>query len=149
MGLNKRNLVWFVVAFAIVVILQFLVQQREDKDVVFCRNLYARLANGSPVVERSIDWDNFKMLGRDVGVMYESTSPQQRFEFKNNFIKGFNAAFIAFKGKLGFFRNWRIYHRGEDKVVVACDYLKYNKVLLFTLSKTGQERKLSSIDWGK
>jgi len=150
MNIDKRTLILFIAALAIVVGLQLFIQKNQDKDVIFCRNLYAQLVKGLPVAANSIDWEHFQALGYDVGAEYNLIAkPKEKFEYRASFIKGFSLGFNYFKARLSAFTNWRIYHKSGDKVIVACDYPRYNQTLLFTISKAGPKRKLIAIDWRK
>lgn len=150
MNIDKRTLILFIAALAIVVGLQLFIQKSQDKDVLFCRNFYAQLVKGSPAAANSIDWENFQALGYDVGAEYKLIAhPKEKLDYRAWFIKGFSIGFTQFKGKLNAFTNWRIYDRSDQKVVVACDYPRYNQTLIFTFSKAGAKRKLIAIDWRK
>jgi len=149
MKIDKRALISFCAVLALIIAFQFLVQKRENEDVVFCRNLYTRLAKGSSSVDPLIDWDNLTVLGYNVGMRYHEVPPNARRHFRNTFIQGFGAGFIAFKGKLDYFKNWRLYNESDDKAVIACDYPRMKKTLLFTIAKKGEAKKLIAIDWRK
>ena len=147
MKINKRVLISFCTALAIVVALQFLIQKREDKDVLFCRNLFTQMIKGSLRAERLIDWEHITMLGYNLSAKYQTIAPQYKYQFRATFIQGFGAGFVAYKAKPSFFTHWRIYNKDDGKVIVACDYPRKKSTLLFTISKNGEDRKLTSIDW--
>ncbi len=150
MKIDKRTLILFIVALTIVVGLQLFIQKAQDKDVIFCRNFYAQLVKGLPAAANSIDWEHFQALGYDVGAEYNLIAkPTEKFEYRTSFIKGFSLGVTYFKGRLSAFTNWRIYDKSDTKVVVACDYPRYNQTVLFTFSKAAAKRKLIAIDWRK
>ena len=127
-----------------------LIQSKQNKDIAFCRNAYAQLTKGSQSAIRYINWDDFKVFGYDVAGGYKSiTNYKERLNYKSMFIKGFSMGFTLFKENGGTATNWRIYYKNDDKVVVSCDYPKRNQRLLLTISKSGPERKLTAIEWGK
>ncbi len=148
MAIDRRALGLFILGLAIVVVLQVVIQQNQDKDVAFCRNLYAQLAKGSLAVGDSIDWENFQLLGNDLGAMYaRAVNPKEKSNYRATFIRGFAIGFKYLKGQVSLLTNWRVYHQSDDKVIVACDNTRINKTLLFTVSKSGPKRKLVAIDW--
>ena len=150
MRIDKQSIVLFVAGLAVVFALQFLMQKKQDADVVFCRNMYTQLAKGSTDAERYIDWEHFRALEYDVGAEYNRlANPRDKFNYRESFIKGCAAGFQYFQGELIKFTNWRIYSRSPDRVVVACDHPKTHNTLLFTFSKSGTKRKWVALEWKK
>jgi len=116
----------------------------KNQEINLCQSILGSLAQGKPAVEKFIDWENFKALGVDVGATYASlANEKEKADYKKAFIQNFAFGFQKSGGKPALFKHWRIYQRESGKVIVACDYSGYNKMLLFTISKLGKNKLIS------
>ncbi|MFC1675074.1 hypothetical protein ACFL1K_04245 [Candidatus Omnitrophota bacterium] len=121
---------------------------REKQNIDFCRDvLFARLINGRQSVAKFIAWEDLKALGADMAPGYAKLpNEKERNNYKRTFITGFSLGFKQEGGSLQAFTNWRIYAKDSQNVIIAADYPRHKKTLLFTLSK-GKERKLVALEW--
>ena len=121
--------------------------QIKNQEINFCRKVFTELAKGAPRAEKFIAWENLKAVGADIGAAYRNLPDEkERAHYREAFIKNFALGFRQNRGKVSAFKHWRLYSREGEKVVVAADYLGYNKTILFGLSKRGKS-KLISLQW--
>jgi len=151
MRIDKRSVGFFLGALAIVVALQLFIQGKaEDKDVKFCRNLFIQLVKGSADVAGFIDWEHFRALESDIGAEYiKLTDSKDKADYRNAFVKAFAVGFNYFNGRANIFTNWRVYSRNDERIIIACEHARYHKTFLFTFSKSGQKKKLISLEMKK
>jgi len=145
---NKKILecALLVLAIALVVIFALEFQQREAR---FCRTILNGLVAGSVEIEKFIDWEQLVAVGVDVGKTYRNKpNPETKLNYVRDFIRGFSVGFRSVKSDVNKFTNWRVLQRKGTKVVVAADYLLYNKTILFTLSKL-RKTKLIALEWNE
>ncbi|MBU1125316.1 MAG: hypothetical protein KKC84_04770 [Candidatus Omnitrophica bacterium] len=122
----------------------FFLQQSE---VRFCRDVFTRLMKGDYSVARYIRWEEFQAMHRDVGKTYNALfSEQQKKRYQRSFIEGFSLGLKRAGVRLKLFGKWRLYSQDEEKVVVAAEVLRYNKILLFTV-KRDDPRSLVGMQW--
>ncbi len=137
----------FIIIVIVAVLLTALFFQIKEQDINFSRQIFSGLVRGSSGIDRYIDWENLEALNTSVGVRYTRLlNEKERANFKKAFIKNFSFGFNRVGGRLREFRNWRIYGQDSGKIIIACDYLRYNKTLLFALSKFGT-KKLIGLQW--
>ena len=143
---NKKTIEYTLIVVSIIAAF-FLFRYFSTQDARLCRSVLAGLVTGSVKVEKYIDWERLQATGFDVGAMYRQTSnPQKREAYRKLFIANFAKGFQAMRGDFNKFTNWRVLKREPTKVVVAADYLLYNKTILFTLSKL-KGTKIIAIEW--
>lgn len=143
---NKSVLAYLILIVVIMLCLVFF-WQLKNQETNLCRYILSSLVKGKYDVEKVIDWENLKALELNVGATYNKLRDAgEKLVYKKEFIRNFALGFQKGRGKLWSFRHWRIYSREGEKVVVAADYLGYNKTILFTLSKIGKS-KLISLQW--
>lgn len=120
--------------------------QWKNQDAIHCRAILSGLISGKPEVAKFIDWDKLKAMSVNIGEHYLAIpTEKEKALYRQENIKAFSEAWGRLEGKLSEFKHWRVYSRDGANVVIAADYPKYNKAVLFTL--TGAKRKLVSIQW--
>jgi hypothetical protein len=103
--------------------------------------------SGRQSVQSRIDWERLKALEVDVGATYAALPDEKEREaYRQAFIERFSRGFGSTGAGLKDFAGWRVQERAEDRTVVAADYPKKRKVLLFELSALGG-RKVTGIRW--
>lgn len=133
----------------IIIIAIIFVSEFQQRDVKLGRLILTGLVKGSVEVEKFIDWEKLVALNVNVGKTYKSiTNSEDRIKYRRSFMTGFSVGFKSVKGNLDKFVNWRIVQRKPTKVVVAADYLLYNKTILFVLLKL-KGTKLIAIGWNE
>ena len=117
------------------------------REVDFCRSVFRGLVNGSPSVERKIDWEHLQAVGTDVGKEYRLFRlDSDRTNYRANFIGSFSRGFRLVGGSFGAFVKWRVAEKGPETVTVAADYPLKSKTLLFVIPASG-EPKLLGLHW--
>lgn len=143
---EKSDLIYIIIPIAIIAAVMFLLKEK-DPDINFCRKVFNGLVNNSYPQERFIDWRNLKAMDIDVGAKYSALPDEkERTDYKKSFFAGFSFGFKQGGGGSRAFTNWRIYKKDIDKVVVAADYPRYNKTILFGISKSAKPL-LISMQW--
>ena len=142
-----KNIKYYILGFTLAVFGILLLWWINQSDVNFCRSVFSGLIRGSRSVEKSIAWEDFQALGMNVAVTYaQLPNDKERQNYREAFIKGSARGFRNAQLHIKEFIRWRIYDNDDEKVVIAADYLRYNKVILFTVSKA-PARKLVSVQW--
>ena len=145
--MNEKKALEYAIIGIVAVSLIILAWDFIQRDVKFSRKVLDGLVRGEIKVERLIDWDRLEALGVDVGGHYRRfTKPQDQETYRRLFIRNFAVGFQQGKGDINKFVNWRVLQRKGAKVVVAADYLLYNKIILFTLFKSSKT-KLIALEW--
>lgn len=143
---NKKIIDYAIIAIVALAVLVF-AWELINRDARFCRSVLLGLVNGSVKVEKFIDWEQLKAAGIDIGATYRRiATPTDKNTYRRLFIRNFAMGFHSVKSDVRKFVNWRILQRKATKVVVAADYLLYNKTILFTLSKI-PKTKIIAIEW--
>ncbi len=143
---ERSDLLYIILPVAIIAAVMFLLKEK-DPDINFCRKVFNGLVSNSSPAERFIDWKNLKAMDVDVGVRYSGLPDEkQRSDYKKSLFAGFSFGFKQGGGSPRAFTNWRIYAKDIDKVVVAADYPRYNKTILFGISKSAKPL-LISMQW--
>jgi hypothetical protein len=143
---NKKILEYALLILVIALVLVFALEFRQ-REAGFCRLILNGLVNGSVETEEFIDWEKLVAIGVDVGKAYRNIAdPVTKLGYRREFIRSFAVGFKSVKGDVKKFTNWRVLERKRTKVVVAADYLLYNKTILFTLSKL-RKTKLIGLEW--
>jgi hypothetical protein len=143
---NKKILDYTIIIIVVLGVLAF-AWEFINRDTRFCRSVLNGLVKGSVKVEKFIDWEKLKATGLDIGATYRRiATPSDKSIYRRLFIRNFATGFHSTKGDFRKFVNWRILERKATKVVVAADYLLYNKTILFTLSKI-PKTKIIAIEW--
>jgi hypothetical protein len=121
-----------------------------ESDVQLTRRIFNGLCNGRQAVEKLIDWEGLKAVETDVGQAYTTLkNEKEKADYRKVFFYNFSYAFKAAGGKASLFYNWRVKTLEPDKTVVAAETSGRSKVILFTLTRKGKERKLTDIEWEK
>jgi hypothetical protein len=145
--MDEKKTIEYTIIGIIAVALLIFAWEFSQYDVRFCRSALDGLVKGAIKVERLIDWEKLEALGIDVGANYRRfTNPQDKETYRRLFIRNFAVGFQKGEGDFKKFTNWRVLLRKGAKVVVAADYLLYNKTVLFTLFKSSKT-KLIAIEW--
>lgn len=144
---KNQPILEYAILFLAIVASLVIFMHLKNQEANLCRSIFSGLASARYRVEKYIDWEGLKALGADVGASYKNLPNEEaRTNYKKAFIRSFSNGFKRSGSRLGFFAHGRVYSKDNEKTVIAYDYLRYNKTLLFTLSKSGK-RKLISIDW--
>ncbi len=137
----------YIILFLLIIASSVFFIHLKNQEANLCRSIFSGLASARYGVEKYIDWEGLRALGVDVSAVYKNLPDEEaKSNYKKAFIRNFSDGFKRSGSRLGFFAHWRIYAKDNEKTVIACDYSRYNKTLLLTLSKSGK-RKLVSIDW--
>ena len=119
-----------------------------ENDVQLARRIFNGLCDGKQTVENLIDWQRFTAIGADIGKSYSQLRTEKdRRDYKKAFFYNFSASFKSAGGMSSQFSNWRIKSQDSVNTVVAADTAGQNKVILFTISRVGSQRKLTAISW--
>lgn len=145
--MNEKKNIEYAIIGIIAVTLVIFAWEFSQRDVRFSRSVLDGLVKGAIKTERLIDWERLVAPGADIGAHYRQfSSPHDQETYRRLFIRNFAVGFQQGKGDFKKFTNWRVLQRKGAKVVVAADYLLYNKTVLFTLSKSPRT-KLIAIEW--
>ncbi|OGX17147.1 MAG: hypothetical protein A3K83_03705 [Omnitrophica WOR_2 bacterium RBG_13_44_8b] len=140
----KRKI--FVTAFLSLLILTGC--SRLETDVQFARRVFNSMCKGNRSVQNSIDWENFKSMGLDVGKAYSSiVAEKDRADYRKVFFYNLAYTFRASGGNLSIFINWRVLSQDAETVVIGTDSSINGKTLKITLSFKNGKRKIAGIDW--
>jgi len=149
-GLNKEKketpILEYAILAAVVIACVLFIYQTKTQGVNLARSVLNGLASGRYGVEKYIDWENLQGLDMNVGITYSKFTTQvEKVGYKRAFIQNFALAFKRAGGDFKSFTNWRFYKRDNSQIIVAADYPRHNKTLLFFISATG--KKITSIQW--
>ena len=129
-----------------VVGLALFLQPFHGDEVGFCRRILGAFTTGKRYVQSSIDWEQFQVLGIDVGSAYrELPNEEERAKFREAFLVKCGEGFRKEHGRLNDFVNWRLQQPGPV-AVVAVDYPLKQKTLLFHVSTVG-DKHLEAMQW--
>jgi hypothetical protein len=151
--MKKENLqILGLILFFLVLIIAFhFIGQRQDSenDVTLCRDIFNGLLEGRQLVQDHIAWEKLNALGLSVGATYNRLpNKQEKSDYRREWIKNLSLGFKQGGGTPLAFTNWRVYRRAISTTVVAADYKEKSKVILFSLSGSGyNKKKLISIQW--
>lgn len=144
---KEENFLGYAVLAFVVISVLVVFAQVKNHDINYCRSIFNGLIKGNYNVQKNIGWEKLTAMRVNVGSTYSSiTDDKEKKEYKRYFILNFSQGFKQVGGELKLFTNWRIYDRDMESVTVAADYNKYNKTILFTLSKYPKKR-LIRIEW--
>jgi len=146
--MKKETPILELIAFILVVVVSlwgFL--QIKNKEVNFCRGVFSGLISGKTSVVKFISWEKLKAMDTDVGAAYIALPNEKaKLAYRDSFITGFADGFRRAKSSLRLFKHWRIYEKDDSKIIIAADYPKSQKTILFTLTKSVKP-KLIGIRW--
>lgn len=118
-----------------------------ETDLQFTRRVFNGLCSGERRVESSIDWENFRAMGIDVGQDYAHLATEkERRDYRKLFLNGFTYTFKVSGIRASVFTNWRAQSTDVNNAIMAAD-TPSGKVLLFVISYKDIERKLVAINW--
>ncbi len=144
---KEENILGYVVLAFVIIFVFVIFTQVKNHDINYCRGIFSGLIKGNYNAQKNIGWEKLTAMGVNVGGVYSGIADdKEKKEYKKFFILNFSQGFKQTGGELKLFTNWRIYDRDMENIIVAADYKKYNKIILFTLSKYPKKR-LVKIEW--
>lgn len=147
MNKKEENILGYAVLAFVVISVLVVFAQIKNQDINYCRSIFNGLIKGNYNVQKNIGWENLTAMGVNAGGVYSNAiNDKEKTDYKKFFILNFSRGFRQTGGELKLFTNWRIYDRDMESITVAADYKKYNKTILFTLSKYPKKR-LVKIEW--
>ncbi len=135
------------IIIAVVLILALLIiwLRLQNQNVYFTRQAYSGLIKGDLKAAEQIDWQNFKVLGNDIGALYNRQDNElEKKDFQNAFIKSFSNGFNRSGAEFSSYARWRLEPGQPD--IVAADDKAHKKTVLFFISG-GAKRKLAGLAW--
>lgn len=130
------------------VVVLVLAVRLSNREISFCRAIFAGLAQGKPSVQRHIAWERFNALGMDVGAAYAPLTKEEQAAYRQAFIAKFSDAFQRGGGRVQAFTKWRILERTPTEVVVETEHPRQNQTLLFRISRE-RPRRLEAVQWAE
>ena len=113
----RRPQVQYAAMLAVLVVLPLAMWQafQPKDDVAFCRGVFQDLANGRRSVERRIAWEQFHVMGVNVGGTYlQQRTERDRTRYRMLFIRNFSEQFKKNGGRVGEFGPWRLAKEETD-----------------------------------
>ncbi|MCM8797120.1 MAG: hypothetical protein NC923_04495 [Candidatus Omnitrophica bacterium] len=128
------------------------IRQPVNEDIDFCRMIWEGMQRGNQRVIKYIDWEHLKLFGQDIGSHYGlARTDEERAKYQQSFLKGVSLGLRQNRRQAIVFKNWRNYYRDGQNSIVAVDIRRPDRtlVLLFTLVKEADGKKLIAVDWGR
>jgi hypothetical protein len=139
-------LVWGPVALMLVGLGVFALRMQE-RELAFCQRTFSELADGRQSAQQRIAWDRLQALDRNVAQEYLALpSEQDRARYRAAFIESFAKGFQHVEAKMDMFKNWRVFGRDQQQVIIAVDHAPKRRTLLFRVSRRAPMR-LEGIQW--
>lgn len=123
-----------------------------DYDIHFAETSFLYLLANSPDAEKNIDWEEFRIGDKDIGMTYKQLPNEiEKANFRKSFISELSSSSGGRRLKESVLsdelKNWRIYKKEFNRTIVAVDGPTGNR-LLFTISTKDNISKISAIDFG-
>ena len=146
----KKEKLWLLgVVFGVIIVFFILSLGIPKGEVSFCRNIFKGLTEGRQSIQKSIDWENLKALGLDIGATYNQLpDAKEKQDYRREFIKNLSASFRGAGARFAAFSNWRKYKHSGIDTIIAADYQAKARTILFVFSGYGN-KKLTAILWEK
>ncbi len=138
---------YIIIAVVVILVGAIFFFRIRNQEMYFARSALYGLFKGNLGVAKQIDWQNLKMLGQDVGVIYNKLPDErEKKDFQAAFVRNFSRGFQASGAKLSSYANWRVDSRESDFTVVAVDDTAHKKTALVLISKI-PKHKLAGLSW--
>lgn len=109
-------------------------------DTAFAKRAFEALTDGDSAAADMIDWDRFKAVGQDVGVVYRGmTDETEKSQFRTGFLVGFSKSFKGQGADASQLSNWRVLNENTSETVVSAEASNGNKILITVTKRNGQQ----------
>ena len=117
-------------------------------DPAFCRGVFDDLAQGRRSVERKIAWEQFEVLGVDVGGVYSQfASERDRAKYRRLFIKNFSEQFKKNGGRVAAFGPWRVEGERSGRRLIEGSLPHSTITMAFIIIPASGRRQVEWIGW--
>jgi hypothetical protein len=110
-------------------------------DADFARESLTLLANGDNSVEGMLDWETFKVSGKQVGTQYNDlTTDTEREAFRKAFISSFSQSFKSTGASLDRVEKWQETGKEGDNTLVTASLPGAPGLVLTVTHRDGHQR---------
>lgn len=115
-------------------------------DVDFAKTNFTALTEGDTSAQTSLDWDNFKSSGINIGEIYAKMPDEtQKAAFRKSFIESFSKSFKDSGARASDVSNWRIETEAPTQTIVLGTSTS-GKTIAITVNKNGAQQKISAME---